>query len=117
KLQSGTVDGFSVRLLRAVGTDQSAQSFGHPFGETVKYPGVSQRDHASCRVRREVHRACLARRGAGERTILVAEPHSTAVDASVTATCSPTLLHSRGEDRGSCPVKGELLELLRRDVA
>src|SRR4030095_8672577 len=33
------------------------------------------------------------------------------------ATCSPTLRHSGLEDRGSCPVKGQLLELLGRDVA
>src|SRR4030095_2760332 len=33
------------------------------------------------------------------------------------ATCSPTLRHSGLEDRGSCPGKGQLLELLGRDVA
>ena len=30
---------------------------------------------------------------------------------------SPTLVHSGRERRGSCPVKGELLELLGRDIA
>ena len=81
-----------VRLRLAAPPDHLAHALGLALGQAIEHARVVEGDHPARHLgrSRELLAAALARREAGPRAVLVAEPLRVTVDAAVTMFHGPT---------------------------